>query len=59
MDKTDPTEDKINQLKKEISILEWDLSKISNPQLKTLKEGRLNQYKQELEQLRQNIKIYA
>jgi len=46
-------EKQVNDLKKRISILEWDLPNIKNSQLKAMKEKSLKNYKQELKGLLQ------
>ena len=42
---------RIYELKKAISVLEWDLPNIRNNQLKEIKEKQLMQYKGELQEL--------
>ena len=50
--KKEPTiDDKIHELKKTISMLEWDISVIENQFAKSLKQSQLVQSKEELTQL--------
>ena len=44
-------ERRLYELKKEISVLEWDLPNIRNNQLKEIKEKQLMHYKRELQEL--------
>lgn len=44
-------DEKVCELKKIISILEWDINQIQNSRLKTLKEEKLRQFKRELKDL--------
>ena len=44
-------ERRLYEVKKVISVLEWDLPNIRNNQLKEIKENQLMQYKRELQEL--------
>lgn len=51
MQKTSPLGNRADELKRFISIVEWDLPHIQNESLKAIKEEQLIQYKRELEGL--------
>ena len=48
--------ERINELKKIISVLRWDLNILKNKDLKTKKEQQLKLYEQELEMLLKQFK---
>lgn len=46
-----PLEKRIYELKKLMSILEWDIPHIQNNQLKAIREEQLRHYKMEFQEL--------
>lgn len=47
----DPMDIRTNELRKQISLLEWDLPNMKNSKMRVLKENRLVQFKKELKEL--------
>jgi len=56
MQKMIPSNKRINELKKTISILEWDLPNIQNNELRSIKEKELMFCKTELQTLLEKTK---
>lgn len=50
---------RIGELKKIISVLEWDIPHIQDKEFKAIKEEKLKQYKKELQELLEKIKPLA
>ena len=48
---SNPLEDKINEIKKAISVLEWDIPLIKNDNIRFKKEDNLSELKNELNRL--------
>ena len=56
MQKMIPSDKRINELKKTISILEWDLPNIKNNELRSIKEKELMFFRAELQTLLEKTK---
>ncbi len=56
MQKTISTSDRIYELRKSISLLEWDIHNIQDARLKGMKQSKLEAYKKELSGLLVQLK---
>ncbi len=50
---------RVDELRKEISLMEWDIPNMKNAGLKSAKEQKLKQSKKELQDLLEKLKIIS